>query len=295
MTTAAALTGRWSRELAAAGIAEAVLESELLYCELTGQRRAERFLWSQEEPAAETIARGEAMLVRRCRREPLYYIFGHAPFRNLELEVSPAVLIPRPETELLVDFLLRHTPEHGRILDVGTGSGAIALSALDERPDLTGLALDISPDALAVAGRNAERLQMTGRLTLRHSDLLSAVLPEERFDFIAANLPYVSETAYAGLEPEVRCYEPKLALTAPEEGMALMRRLLTEAGRYLNPGCWLLLELDGAQAAPMAAALAECGHYREIITLRDYAGIDRLVGGRTPRAGEAGKQEKFWL
>ena len=285
----------FEKDFAAAGIETPQVDAARLVADITGASTLEMFLHPDREVPREQEELLRELALRRCRREPLQYLTGKAWFRELELEVSPAVLIPRPETELLVDFLLRHTPEHGRILDVGTGSGAIALSALDERPDLTGLALDISPDALAVAGRNAERLQMTGRLTLRHSDLLSAVLPEERFDFIAANLPYVSETAYAGLEPEVRCYEPKLALTAPEEGMALMRRLLTEAGRYLNPGCWLLLELDGAQAAPMAAALAECGHYREIITLRDYAGIDRLVGGRTPRAGEAGKQEKFGL
>ena len=293
MTTAAALLRRWRDALARSGVAEAALESELLYCEVAGRRRADRLFWLDETPAAEAVRRGEAMLVRRCRREPLYYIFGHAPFRNLELTVSPAVLIPRPETELLVDFLLEHTPRGGRILDVGTGSGAIALAALSERPDLTALAIDISGEALAAARANAAQLGLEARIEFRRSDLLAAVEAAERFDFVAANLPYVDEAVYDSLEPEVRLYEPKLALTAPEAGMALISRLAAEAPRHLNPGCWMLFEVDGAQAAPFAAELERRGACREIVIRRDYAGIDRLVGGRTPGAdaGEPAERE----
>ena len=292
MTTAAALLRRWRDALARSGVAEAALESELLYCEVTGHRRAERLFWLEETPAAEAVRRGESMLARRCRREPLYYIFGHAPFRDLELTVSPAVLIPRPETELLVDLLLEHTPRGGRILDVGTGSGAIALAALSERPDLTALALDISGEALAVARGNAAQLGLEMRVEFRRSDLLAALDAAERFDFVAANLPYVDEAVYDSLEPEVRLYEPKLALTAPAAGMALLSRLAAEAPRHLKPGCWMLFELDGAQAAPFAAELERGGACREIVTRRDYAGIDRLVGGRMPEADAGGPAER---
>ena len=265
------LLDTWRDRLAAAGIGSPALEAELLYAEAAGLRRGAWLPDAAPDPSA--VARGEAWLVRREKREPLQYIFGHAAFRELELAVSPDVLIPRPETELLVDHVLDALPENGRLLDVGTGSGCIELSVAYERPDARVTAVDASPAALAVARANAAKYGLAVHFV--ESDLLARV--EGGSDVIAANLPYVTEEEYARLEPEL-FFEPKRALTAPDAGLALIFRLINEAPARLAPEGRLFLEVGERQAPAVAGALARAG-YVGIAVLDDYCGVQRFVTG----------------
>ena len=270
----------WSIRLQDAGIENAEAESEIILSYLTGLHRAELFLHEHDPISDELRSRGEEWIRRRCLREPLQYLTGIGPFRMLDLIVTPAVLIPRPETELLVDFLLRETPPNARIADVGTGSGAIALSLLSERSDLSALALDISPDAIAVAQKNAEKYSLTDRISFRQSNLLSALQPGEIFGALAANLPYVTEEEYPSLQPEVRDYEPKLALTAPDRGFALIEQLARSMAPHLLPGAPVIFELDGAQAPRLAALLHSLNLWENISIRKDYCGVDRFVSAK---------------
>ena len=217
----------------------------------------------------------EKQLSRRCNREPLQYILGNAPFGELELKVTPAVLIPRCETEVLVDHAVKHLPENGKLLDVGCGSGAISLLAAYRRRDIAVTALDKSPEALAVAGENARLLDLSSRVKFHESDLLSA-LTEEKFDVIAANLPYVTFDEYAELAPEVRSFEPQLALTAPDEGMALIFGLIRTAPRFLVPGGSIVLEMSPHQTVRAESALKENG-FSEVEIFADQFGKMRFV------------------
>ena len=274
------LRRQWSALLRDAGVENAPAESEIILASLTGIPRAELFLHEQDLLDPALRSRGEDLIRRRCLREPLQYLLGIGPFRMLDLIVTPAVLIPRPETELLVDFLLRETPADARIADVGTGSGAIALSLLSERADLTALALDISPEALEVAKKNAEKYALSDRVEFRRSDLLSALQQGERFGALAANLPYVTEEEYPALQPEVRDHEPKLALTAPDQGLALIHRLALTMAPHLLPGAPVIFELDGAQAHRLAALLEELDQWEEITIRKDYCGVNRFVSAK---------------
>ena len=180
---------------------------------------------------------------RRAAREPAQYILGTAPFRDLELEVTPAVLIPRPETEELVGLALERAPFKGKVLDMGTGSGAIPLALKYERDDLAVTAADLSPAALAIARRNSERLGLA--IEFCHSDLWSGF--EGRvFDLVTANLPYVSEAEYKECAPEI-FFEPVMALTAPDNGLALMKKMIEDLECHLSPGGCAIFELSDGQ------------------------------------------------
>ena len=209
-----------------AGIASAAVDSDLLITELAGISRPELFLCAGEPVPAELERHIRELARRRANREPLQYLLGVAYFMDLELEVTPAVLIPRPETELLAEYAVKHLPEGGSMLDLGTGSGAIALAVAAERPDVRITAVDVSSDALEVARRN--RVRCGGEVRFLQSDLFSE-LPGERFDLVGANLPYVTQEEYPALEPEVRLFEPQLALTAPDGGFRLIERAARES------------------------------------------------------------------
>ena len=227
---------------------------------------------AEESPSPDTAIHNAE---QRAAGVPLQYILGTAPFRDLTLKVDPRVLIPRPETESLVQWVIDHAPANGSLLDLGTGSGAIALAAASERADLTVTAADISPDALALAYENAKICNINN-VSFIISDLFSA-LTDRRFDIVAANLPYVTENEYPDLPDEVRNFEPKLALTAPENGLLLIRKTIEALPSHLNIGGSAIFELSPHQA-PVAANLLEKHGFAPAI-IRDLCHRDRFVIG----------------
>lgn len=276
----------------AAGIESAGVEADILISELAGLNRAELFLCSNSEVPAKLENKIRALGRRRAEREPLQYLLGYAYFMNIRLDVTPEVLIPRPETECLVEWVMEKLPENGSMLDLGTGSGAIALALADERPDAIITAVDLSADALAIALHNAGQLSLPG-IRFLESDLFES-LTGEKFDLIAANLPYVTDEEYAGLEPEVRVHEPRMALTAPDSGFDLIRRAAEAAPAHLEPGGRIIFELSPAQVPRLAGLLARTGAFDEIASMQDYTRRERFVtarrkirGGAAAAAGEA--------
>jgi release factor glutamine methyltransferase len=257
--------------LRAAGIDEPRLDAELLLAAATGWDRAR--LVAQPDaaiPAAASRRFGE-MVRRRLRREPVAYILGRRGFRRLELAVDPRVLIPRPETELLVELALELCP--GSVLDVGTGSGAIALAVADELPQCTVVAVDTSSAALELARENAERTGLEGRVEFALGTFSPA---NDGFELAVANLPYVSEAEWDGLQPEVREWEPREALLAGADGLDAIRAVIPAlAGRTQV----LALEVGVGQAETVGDLLRATGF--DAIEIRpDLAGIPRVVIGR---------------
>ena len=261
--------------LEAAGIDGAETESELILSELAGCSRSDLFFRYQDEATQDILESLERIVRRREKHEPLQYILGNAPFMSLELLVNPAVLIPRPETELLVEYILKNAPGNASVLDLGTGSGAIALALAFERGDLLVTAVDISDASLRVAESNRRKYQLD-KVEFLRSDLFEN-LEERRFDCIAANLPYVSETEYLTLMPEVRDFEPKTALTAPEDGLELIYKCIKKAPAHLNPGGFIIFEMGITQAQNIRKALTDTGKFKNIRTIRDYSRRDRFV------------------
>ena len=271
---------RTAKKLTDYGAASPEVEAELMACFLLKCSRAE-LLWRGGDIVPEAVvAATELFLDRRRCREPWQYIEGIAPFRNLELTVDRRVLIPRPETELLVDWVLLRIPRNGTLLDVGCGSGAIVLSCASERQDIFATGVDISLEALEVARINREKYALEN-VELLHSDLASAVL-ERKFDAVTANLPYVSEEEYAVLEPEVRNFEPRLALVAGENGLSLIHRLVEVLPLIINPSGVAIFEIGWQQGKLVRSwfeqLCADCLVHVEI--LQDYCGRDRFVAAR---------------
>jgi release factor glutamine methyltransferase len=269
--------------MGAAGVEDPRLDAELLLCEATGWDRARLAANPDEEiPPAAARRFGEAVR-RRLRREPVAYILGRRGFRQIELAVDPRVLIPRPETELLVELALELVPR--RVLDVGTGSGAIALAVAGELPDCEVLATDTSSAALEVARANAERLGLAERV-----ELVEGTLPDSgEFDLVLANLPYVSEAEWGALEPEVTEWEPREALLAGPDGLDAIRAVLPRLtscfvapirGKTRSQRRTVLgLEVGTGQARAVGELMREAG-FGEIEMRKDLAGIERVVVGR---------------
>lgn len=218
-----------------------------------------------------------ALYERRIGGEPIAYLLGEREFYGLTFMVSPATLIPRPETELLVELALQHIPPQGgcRILDMGTGSGAIALSIAHARPDAEVVALDASAAALEVAQFNMQRLSL-GNVHLLHSDWFAA-LQGERFDMIVSNPPYIAAGDVHLAQGDVR-FEPRTALASGADGLDDIRRIAAQAKEHLNVHGWLLLEHGYNQAAQVRAILQQAG-FAEVFSARDLAGIERISGG----------------
>lgn len=274
--TARELIDSGERRLAAAGIDTARLDAELLLAAAAGTTRSQIVAGLVDPTGSERIY--EAWVDRRATREPLAYITGRQGFRRIELGVDPRVLIPRPETELLVAVTKVDRP--CGILDIATGSGAVALALADELPNATITAADISGDALDVARANASELGAEKRVTFIESDLLDSV--DGVFDAIASNLPYVVATDIDGLMPEVSKFEPRLALDGGEDGLDLVRRLATDAPTHLKPGGMLSLEIGDGQAIETEHILRAAG-FVETERHEDLSQIERVVSGRTPK------------
>jgi release factor glutamine methyltransferase len=258
--------------ISAAGSDTPRLDAELLLAGALGVDRAALVMDPAREVAG-PAARAFRDLVRRrsAGREPVAYLLGAKGFRHLELEVDPRVLVPRPETELLVEVAL-DLPAGTRVLDVGTGSGAVALALKHERPDLDVAGTDVSYDAVDVARSNAHRLGLA--VSFSRADLLEGA-PEA--DAILSNPPYVADADRALLAPEIMRHEPELALFAGADGLDVLRRLAVQAGA--SPARFVAVEIGSGQA-PAVAALLRAAGFSATEARRDLAGIERVVIGR---------------
>lgn len=265
------------RSLAGAGVPDPRTDAEILVAEVHGVSRSALFVPDGELSAA-ALARLDELVARRRRREPLQYLLGEWGFRRLTLTVDRRALIPRPETEVLVERCLALLADvvEPRILDVGVGSGAIALALADERPDARIVAVDASADALALARENAERTGLAGRVELVEGDLLAGRAGP--FDLVASNPPYVSEAELPGLEPEVRDWEPRQALV----GEGVTEAIAAAARDVLAPGGALVLETAGGKADEVAGLLGRLS-YEDVAATDDLSGIGRVVEGRRTR------------
>jgi release factor glutamine methyltransferase len=262
--------------LTAAGADTPRLDAELLLAEAMGSGRARLTSDADAEVAPGAARRFGEMIRRRVRREPVAYILGRKGFRRLDVGVDRRALIPRPESELLVDVALERGAR--RALDVGTGSGAIALAVADELPDCQVVATDTSVAALELARENAARLGLEGRVRFERG-----TVPEgERFDVVLANMPYVREDELPGLAPEIARYEPREALLAGTDGLEAIAAVVPAASAALQPGGSLALEVGMGQAGAVAELLLDLG-FGKIEARQDLAGIPRVVIGTGPR------------
>lgn len=273
---------RWSAQyLTEKGVAEARLDAEHLLAHTLELSRLDLYLQFERPLTPDELARFKPLLLDRARRRPLQYIIGQTSFREIEVRVDERVLIPRPETEELVGAVLARCREWGRdglrALDVGTGSGVIALSLLVEGPFREVVAVDRSPDALELVGINARQLGLESRIDLREGHLLDPIHDGERFHAVVSNLPYVAPEDLPGLEPEVRVWEPEMALVAPDHGLSLLRDLILGSPRVLFPGGLLALEVGAGQADAVARIMDEEPSLGAPLILRDLARQDRIV------------------
>jgi release factor glutamine methyltransferase len=268
----------WTKEfLAAKGVENSRLEAEWLLCAATGLDRVGLYLNFEKPLNDEELSGYRAMVARRARREPLQHILGSQEFCGLEFEVTPDVLIPRHDTELLVSEAVARKPDACSVLDIGTGSGCIAVALARQLPEAAVTATDISGAALAVATRNAERHGVSIEFI---AGSLFDPLPGRRFDLIVSNPPYIPSADIAGLEPEVRDFDPRGALDGGLDGLNFYRSLIPAAAKYLNRSGWLLVEVGSGQADYVSRLFLEAGGYRKAFTFLDPGGIERVVGAQ---------------
>jgi len=257
-------------------IESARLDAELLIADALSIERMQLYLDIDKPLAAEELAAVRARVERRGTHEPVAYILGTKGFWSLDLVVDPRVLVPRPETERLVELALEALgdAETPVIADVGCGSGCIALALADERPGATIHAVDASADALAVARANGERLGKT--VHWHQGDLLDPV--DGPLDMVVSNPPYIPSADIAGLMPDVVQHEPMMALDGGADGLDLIRRLVSDAAKRLRPGGTLLFEIGSEQGADAKALVEAHGGFGEVVVHPDYAKLDRVVG-----------------
>jgi release factor glutamine methyltransferase len=254
------------------------LDNRVLLCHALGVNRIALITQSERELTEEEAQRFAALVQRRLDGEPIAYIVGQREFFGLPFDVSNAVLIPRPDTELLVELTLDRTPRNGRVLDMGTGSGAIAVAVAHTRRDADVTALDVSADALAVAQRNASN--NGARVTFLQSDWYGALQGAAPFDVIASNPPYIASGDHHLSEGDLR-FEPVGALTDHADGLSALRTIIAGAPAHLKPQGWLLMEHGYDQAEAVRALLTAAG-YSEVQSWQDLAGIERVSGGKLP-------------
>lgn len=250
------------------------LEIRILASHALGLTRVQLITQSERPLSAEEAQSLAALIHRRLAGEPIAYIVGQREFFGLPFIVTPAVLIPRPETELLVELALERLPQGGRVLDLGTGSGAIAVAIAHQRPDASVTALDASADALVIARKNAEHNH--AGVQFLHSDWYAA-LAEERFDIIVSNPPYIEKNDPHLSQGDLR-FEPADALTDHADGLSDLRIIVAGAARHLVEGGWLLMEHGYDQAEAVRALLHSQG-FAQVQSWQDLAGIERVSGG----------------
>jgi release factor glutamine methyltransferase len=273
--------------LAAAGVETPRLDAALLLADALDIRRIDLFAHPERALDDRETARWSEHLQRRLRREPVPYITGRAEFFGLPFRVGPGVLIPRPETELLVEAVAGRVPNDARILDVGTGTGCIALALASRLPESCLIALEPSAAALELAQENAATLGLSERVRWVEGrfplDALAAEGLAATLDAVVANPPYIPSAEVERLAPELRQYEPRLALDGGPDGLALIRPLIEESSRLLRPGGVLALEMAAGQSEQVRGLVAEHPEWQSVEVLSDLAGIPRVLVARCAR------------
>jgi release factor glutamine methyltransferase len=282
-TSALALLAEGAAALTAAGLPTARLDAERLLAGMAGVDRFQLHV-ADRDLGADFVTRYRAGIARRAGHEPLQHILGWEEFCGLRLAVGPAVLVPRLETEALVEWALELLPDGGTVCDAGTGSGCIATALAAARPDVRVIGVDHSLPALAVAAANVRALGLAERVALVAGDLFAPFRRHRRvFDLVVANLPYLPSSIIAGLPAEVRDWEPRHALDGGADGTAVLRDVISGAAEHLSPDGWLVMEIGEEQAPPLAALMASHG-FCDVQVRRDLAGVERYLAGRTERA-----------
>jgi release factor glutamine methyltransferase len=273
---------RWATDdFKARGIDSPRLDAELLLGQVLGIDRIQIITDAQRPLTAEELGQMRELIRRRRSHEPVAYLLGRREFYGRTFLVNDGVLIPRPDTEVLLEVALRRTRHrslHGRALDLCTGSGCVAISFSRERPTWQVCGADLSPAAIAVARRNALRLGAIWNVSWREGDLFEPIPPGSRFELITANPPYIPEEELERLDPTVRDFEPRLALSGGPDGLVVTRRIVDQAPGFLSPGGVLALEIMAGTGAEVSGLLSRRG-FREVEVTRDYGGHDRVVSG----------------
>lgn len=262
------------------------LDAELLLAEVLGVERIDLYINFDQPLNPDEVDRYRELIRRRSQGEPVAYILGRAHFRDLTLKVGSAVLVPRPETEHVVEAALALLVERDwstgppRVLDLGTGSGAIALAIAAAWPDAAICAVDNSEPALRIAEENAAASALSSSVSFHHSDLFDDLDPVDTFDLIISNPPYIAADEWESLPVDVREFEPQEALFGGADGLDYYRRIIAEAHQFLKPDGSLILEVGYRQAGDVQRLLEESGGYRQTSVGQDYAGHDRVVIAR---------------
>lgn len=271
--------------LAAAGIDNARFEARLLLSHAAGVT-VERLIADGAQPAPSAVAAAlRSLTARRVQREPMAYILGEREFWGLAFKVTPAVLVPRPDSETLIEAALVLLADRGaawRLLDLGVGSGCLLLTLLHELPNARGVGVDASDEALAIARLNAQALAVAARCTLESDDWREPGWADRvggPFDLVVSNPPYIATSTLAGLMPEVARHEPRLALDGGPDGLAAYRALAAVSHKLVIPGGWLLVEVGEGQALEVAGILADAG-LRPQAPWKDLGGIERVVAAK---------------
>ena len=280
--TVGSLLGDTRARLTSAGIESSKQEAVWLIESILGLSGISQFADRDRLLSASDVAKVQMLVARRAAREPLQYILGTQEFCGLEFAVSTAVLIPRPETELLVGEVLRRIRAGSRItvVDVGTGSGCIAVTVATARPEVRTIAIDCSTASLGVAQENADRHRVLDRITWLDGDLLSPLAErglDGAIDMIVSNPPYIADAAWTDLQPEVRDFEPRQALVAGPCGTEYHERLLKDARHYLSSEGALIMEIGAGQAQAVRQLVETIGGYGPVRVIRDLADIERIV------------------
>lgn len=263
-------------QLLVGGVADPRREAASLLAHVLKKERTFFYTYPEHVIDSVDIEAYHSAVSRRAAREPLQYITGTQEFFGMEFDVTPEVLIPRPETEMVVEAAIQLLSTGDVFCEVGSGSGCIAVAILKNRAEVSGVALDVSPAALEVTKRNAAKHDVLGRLQTLRSDVFAALDPGERFEMIVSNPPYVPVKDLGGLQAEVRDFEPKVALTDGSDGLSIIRTLILESPEYLRKEGYLLIEIGFGQSENVAE-MFDPGLWRPAEFLPDLQGIPRLV------------------
>jgi release factor glutamine methyltransferase len=265
------------------GFPNSLVEAQILLAHTMGCTRIDLYTRTQEEAKDEVRNKFKELIKKRVEGCPVAYLVGYREFHLLTFEVSPAVLIPRPETELLVEQptnLIKSKP-YARVLDIGTGSGNIAISLAHVNKSIQVTAIDKSLEALEIAKRNATKQGVGDRVRFLQGDLFSPIGENDKFDLIVSNPPYIAHSEFDSLQVDVKNYEPRQALDGGSDGLDFYRKIVPNAKNYLVPNGWLLVEIGFTQE-PAVRQIFEANGFVDIKMLRDIAKLPRVIMGRSP-------------